>query len=44
MRRIILGILAAVIFGKLFPIILLALILAGLGVIIEAAVKEGKQL
>ena len=44
MKRIILALLATVIFGKLFPLILLALVLIGLAVIIEAAVKEGKKL
>ena len=43
MKKIVLAILGAVIFGKLFPIILLAVILVGLGVIIKASVEEGKQ-
>lgn len=44
MKRIILAILGAVIFGKLFPIVLLALLLIGGALMIKAAVEEGKQL
>ena len=44
MKRIILSILVAVLFGKLFPLVLLALLLAGLALIIKTAVDEGKQL
>lgn len=44
MRKVILAILGAVVFGKLFPVILLALILVGLGVIIKATIEEGKKL
>lgn len=44
MKKVILAILCAVIFGKLFPVILLAVILVGLGVIIKATVEEGKEL
>ena len=44
MKRIILSIFVAVLFGKFFPLVLLALLLAGLGVIIKTAVDEGKQL
>lgn len=44
MRKVILAVLGAMVFGKLFPVILLALMLVGLGVIIKAAVEEGKQL
>ena len=44
MRKVIFAILGAVVFGKLFPVILLALILAGLGVIIKATIEEGKEL
>lgn len=44
MRKLILAILGAVVFGKLFPVIFLALILVGLGVIIKATIEEGKEL
>lgn len=44
MRKVILAILGAVVFGKLFPVILLALIVVGLGVIIKATIEEGKEL
>lgn len=44
MKKIILSVLATVVFGKLFPVILLALILVGLAVIIKTTVEEGKQL
>ena len=44
MKKIILALVATVVCGKLFPILLLALILVGLGVIIKATVEEGKQL
>ena len=43
MKKIVLAILGAIVFGKLFPVILLAVILVGLGVIIKASVEEGKQ-
>lgn len=44
MRKILLAVLGAVVFGKLFPIILLAILVIGLGVMLKAAVEEGKQL
>ena len=44
MRKVILAILCAVLFGKLFPIILLALLVIGLGVIIKTTIEEGKQI
>ena len=44
MKKIAIGMVLTLIFGKLIPVILLALIVFGLAVIIDAAVKEGKQL
>lgn len=44
MKKLILAILGAIVFGKLFPLVLLALLLVGIAVIISTAVKEGKQL
>lgn len=44
MKKLILAILGAVVFGKLFPLVLLVLLLVGIAVIISTAVKEGKQL
>lgn len=44
MKKLILAILGAVVFGKLFPLVLLALLLVGIAVIINTAIKEGKQL
>ena len=44
MRKVVLPVLATIVFGKLFPIILLALVLVGLAVIIKTTVEEGKQL
>lgn len=44
MRKILLAVLGAVVFGKLFPIILLAILVIGLCVMLKAAVEEGKQL
>lgn len=44
MRKVILAILGAVVFGKLFPVILLAVMVVGLGVIIKATIEEGKEL
>lgn len=41
MKKIILALLATVLFGKLFPIILLALILITLGVIVKEAAEHG---
>ncbi len=37
MKKILLAILGAVVFGKLFPIILLALLMVGLAVIVKEA-------
>ena len=42
MKKLILAILGAVCFGKLFPIVLLAVLLIGLALIIKATVEEGK--
>lgn len=44
MRKVILAILGTVVFGKLFPVILLAVVVVGLGVIIKATIEEGKEL
>lgn len=44
MKKLILAILGAIVFGKLFPLVLLALLLVGIAVIISTTVKEGKQL
>lgn len=43
MRKVLLAILGAVVFGKLFPIILLAMLVIGLAVVFKATVEEGKQ-
>lgn len=40
MKKLILALFATVAFGKLFPILLLAILLIGLGVIIKAAMEE----
>ena len=41
MKKIILALAATMIFGKLFPILLLALILVGLAVMIKEAADHG---
>ena len=41
MKKIILAILGAVVFGKMFPIILLALLLIGLYVMVKEAAEHG---
>ena len=40
MKKILLAILGAVVFGKLFPIILLALLMVGLAVIVKEAAEH----
>lgn len=42
MKKLVLALIATVIFGKLFPLMLLALLLVGLGAIIKAAIEEDK--
>lgn len=41
MKKIILAILATVVFGKLFPLILLALLLVGVCVMVKEAAEHG---
>ena len=43
MKKVILVVLATVVFGKLTPLLLVALLIIGLVVIIKESVKEGKQ-
>ena len=44
MEKFVLALLATIVFAKLIPIILLALLIGGGTAIILTAVKEGKQL
>lgn len=43
MKKAILAIIGALVFGKLTPVILLALLIVALVVIIRASIEEGKQ-
>ena len=43
MKKITLALIATILFGKLFPVILLALIVVGAVMILKASVEEGKQ-
>lgn len=43
MKKVILAILAAVVFGKMLPIILLGGILIGLAVMVKAAAEEANK-
>ena len=43
MKKAILAIIGALVFGKLTPVILLALLIVALVVIIKASIEEGKQ-
>lgn len=43
MKKLTLALIATILFGKLFPIILLALVLVGVVVIFKTAAEEGKQ-
>lgn len=44
MSKKILLVMGILIFGKLVPVIMVALIFLGLGVIIKATIEEGKEL
>ena len=41
MKKIILAVLATAVFGKMFPLIIVAVLLAGLAVIIKEAAEHG---
>lgn len=43
MKKVILASIVALVFGKLTPVILLAMLIVALVVIIKASIEEGKQ-
>ena len=43
MKKVLLAVIGAIVFGKLAPVILLALLVVGLALIFKATVEEEKQ-
>ena len=43
MKKIILAVLATAVFGKMFPLIIVAVLLAGLAIIIKEAAEHGNS-